>query len=382
MSIHRGLKCEECGRNFSKPESLAAHTALHLTGGTIMCEVCNKLFSSKTRHNSSATTSCTPAQGTSCAGGAGGRTPQSGDLNKHIDAAYGGVGDSEFEEEEEEVLVVPIAHFSDKRKRYRSLGSLRKHQCEECGSRFSHRDVLIKHYSTYTCTKPFQCEEWSKAFARKDILATHALRHTKRRAFTCDDCGTDFWKKSSLRQHVMTHLLPEFKCEVCGKEFRVKVSLENHLRVQCGVKEFACVHCDDIHQIITQPGKSKKMVAQEIGVTKVRVGVPHEASQGVHIGLEGDGAAALSTWGHIQFASLGSASVKGMHWPHVDEVHRWGSSAGLPHHDVPLEVQVHQPLGVYLAHPHTRLLQHTRHLLTSWPGLKEASQRQDATIMS
>ncbi|KAK8385348.1 hypothetical protein O3P69_012286 [Scylla paramamosain] len=243
MSIHRGLKCEECGRNFSKPESLAAHTALHLTGGTIMCEVCNKLFSSKTRHNSSATTSCTPAQGTSCAGGAGGRTPQSGDLNKHIDAAYGGVGDSEFEEEEEEVLVVPIAHFSDKRKRYRSLGSLRKHQCEECGSRFSHRDVLIKHYSTYTCTKPFQCEEWSKAFARKDILATHALRHTKRRAFTCDDCGTDFWKKSSLRQHVMTHLLPEFKCEVCGKEFRVKVSLENHLRVQCGVKEFACVHC-------------------------------------------------------------------------------------------------------------------------------------------
>ncbi|MPC50893.1 hypothetical protein E2C01_044726 [Portunus trituberculatus] len=52
--------------------------------------------------------------------------------------------------------------------------------------------------------------------------------------------------------------------------------------------------------------------------------------QGVHIGPEGERAAALSTWRHL----FGYASMKGRSWPHVDEVHRRDASAGLPHHDV------------------------------------------------
>lgn len=230
----RLLKCKECGRNFSRPESLATHTAEHSTGAANACYVCGKHFSSKHALKQHQVTH-TGARNYACS--LCWRTyTQQGDLNTHFKVAHTAITESECVDDD----TIP-----DKKNRYRSTGGIRNHKCEECGRSFTRRTILENHYATHSNQRQFECEECGKTYKRKDVLATHSLTHLKKRAFTCADCGKQYWDKGSLRQHVVTHFPPAFKCEECGKAFRLKWRLEEHLRSHRGVKECVCEQCGE-----------------------------------------------------------------------------------------------------------------------------------------
>ena len=229
----RPLKCQYCGRNFARADSLAAHEAEHKSATSIMCDDCGKLF--PTRHDLKRHSLIhAGVKGYVCQE-CGQSFTQSGTLNKHVDALHG----NGFKQEP---LPPPSAHFIDKRKNYRTSTGIRKYECDECGCRFNRHETLRNHQATHGNKRPYECQDCGTRFKRKDVLVQHELKHSKVQEYTCGDCGKLYWNKGSLRQHILTHLPPMFSCEVCGRKFIVKINWLAHCQTHTNV-QFECVEC-------------------------------------------------------------------------------------------------------------------------------------------
>uniref|UniRef100_UPI00358FCCFB uncharacterized protein isoform X3 n=1 Tax=Myxine glutinosa TaxID=7769 RepID=UPI00358FCCFB len=55
----------------------------------------------------------------------------------------------------------------------------RRFHCEECGMRFTHSHVLIRHKRRHTGERPFSCESCGKRFSRSCSLARHRRTHVR-----------------------------------------------------------------------------------------------------------------------------------------------------------------------------------------------------------
>ncbi|XP_076442724.1 uncharacterized protein LOC143281401 [Babylonia areolata] len=161
------VKCEECGKTFSRPSRLVRHKLTHSGQKPFVCDVCNKSFS------------------------------QAGNLKTH-----------------------QILHTGRK-----------PFICDVCHKAFSDGGNLKKHQVIHTGDKPFVCDVCDKAFVETGHLKRHKKIHTGQKPFVCDVCGKAFIEAGTLRRHkVQTNHNPII-CFVCNRTFLVPEHLEEHCKV-------------------------------------------------------------------------------------------------------------------------------------------------------
>lgn len=68
---------------------------------------------------------------------------------------------------------VSLTETSNLTKHVKTDNKEKKHQCEECGSRFKKRHLLRDHLRTHTGEKPFCCKVCLRAFGQKNHLRQH-----------------------------------------------------------------------------------------------------------------------------------------------------------------------------------------------------------------
>ncbi|XP_066157522.1 zinc finger protein 678-like [Euwallacea fornicatus] len=273
----KSVKCEDCGREFSRFSHLERHVGQTGCMGVLKrvyeCRVCGKSFSRKDN------------------------------LGEHLKAHAGIVNrrkrtiTCEFCMREFSALgllqIHVRTHTGEKPygcdicdKKFPSSGALKKHRrkhtgekpytCNQCGVKFAAKETLNRHWRTHTGEKPHKCQFCGKAFIQAAQLRAHIFHHTGENAFTCPHCSRSFnrklrltmhikfmhegaeplncpqegctktfFRKEDIQRHMMTHSGEKpFKCEVCDKAFAVRSSLRVHQNIHKKEKPVACEVCN------------------------------------------------------------------------------------------------------------------------------------------
>ncbi|XP_033095533.1 zinc finger protein 729-like [Anneissia japonica] len=152
------------------------------------------------------------------------------------------------------------------------------YMCKQCGARFAHVSVLMKHENTHMeDLGRYRCTYCGRVFVQKGSLLKHEEIHTMNqklsickvcsvcferqsdldehfkvfhssevgRAFPCFICGTGFTKIGSLRAHIRLKHPGKLsqKCRFCMKTFKSKAFLDSHEYQHLSDKPFACQFC-------------------------------------------------------------------------------------------------------------------------------------------
>ena len=171
--------CNECGKKFSRKDSLKNHSHFHTGKYPFVCDKCGKGFSVKDA------------------------------LVKHS-----------------------RIHTGE-----------RPFICKECGKGFCVKSNLVYHSHKHAGTQPHVCKECGKGFMQKDSLVRHLRVHTGEQPFACNECGERFTMKSNLKAHTQRHKQEQkeqsFGCDVCGKRFTMKKNLKRHSVTKLGCNPVA-----------------------------------------------------------------------------------------------------------------------------------------------
>ena len=123
--------------------------------------------------------------------------------------------------------------------------------CEDCGFSCTQKDNLrlhreFKHPVSGRQEKKFTCDICSASFLTNSNLRRHVLIHSDVKLCVCETCGKSFKDAGSLKQHTFSHGGPDYRCTVCLQTFTSPVYLNRHLsrlHPADGVQPLACHHC-------------------------------------------------------------------------------------------------------------------------------------------
>ncbi|KAJ0051095.1 hypothetical protein NL108_013828 [Boleophthalmus pectinirostris] len=160
-------KCTLCYKTFKNMESLEKHLEFH--PGPFTCQVCNKVFSSKSNYKT------------------------------HL-----------------------LSHTERRDK---------PHKCPVCGRGFLQRCHVKDHMRIHTGEKPYSCTECGKSFRQQNSLMRHVLSmHSEDKPYKCSLCPKGFVQKPYLESHMRKHTGEKpFVCLVCGKCYKEKYCLKKHM---------------------------------------------------------------------------------------------------------------------------------------------------------
>ncbi|KYO28644.1 hypothetical protein Y1Q_0000810 [Alligator mississippiensis] len=205
-------RCADCGKTFTQPTYLARHRHRHLHAGVKphKCAECGKAFAElyQLARHQFVHSEEKPHQCTQC-----GKT--------FTRASY-------------------LA-----RHRHRHLHSGTKpHQCAECGKRFSSLESLIGHRKIHSGERPHSCADCGKSFIYPSDLFWHQRVHTGERPHHCGDCERSFVYRSDLIRHQRVHTGERpYSCGECGKSFNCRSELLTHQHVHTGERPHQCGAC-------------------------------------------------------------------------------------------------------------------------------------------
>lgn len=104
----------------------------------------------------------------------------------------------------------------------------RKHECPDCGMRFSISWNLNSHRLLHSNSKHYVCSECDGRFVYAKDLKIHLLRHADGPQ-TCHVCGQILSNPLRLKFHIGSHLLNKFfSCGECGKQFTNRAAVVHH----------------------------------------------------------------------------------------------------------------------------------------------------------
>uniref|UniRef100_A0A914E2A9 C2H2-type domain-containing protein n=1 Tax=Acrobeloides nanus TaxID=290746 RepID=A0A914E2A9_9BILA len=140
----------------------------------------------------------------------------------------------------------------------------KRHECPECGSKWTRKHWLERHISQMHGEKSIPCTvlgcEMKVSYNR---LKRHMLDYhpeedleagsTKYKPeFQCPNCPKIYHKRDSLRKHISgTHRTPyirnkSYPCtfEGCDKVFKAPCLLNDHINMHNGDFKYECDHCE------------------------------------------------------------------------------------------------------------------------------------------
>jgi len=123
--------------------------------------------------------------------------------------------------------------------------------CESCGFSCSQRDNLrlhkeFKHPSEGQQDKKFTCQICDASFLTKSNLSRHKMSHSDQKSYVCETCGKAFKDPGALKQHNFSHGAPDYGCTLCDQKFTSPLYLNRHmLRIHPtdGVQPITCGTC-------------------------------------------------------------------------------------------------------------------------------------------
>lgn len=172
LLVHSGetLTCHACGKQYRGQSVLDRHIKVihqQITTGSMRCDYCNKVFSS--RQN----------------------------LEDH----------------------------------FRTHTGERPFICEICGKDFRARPNLIAHKKIHTGDMKFQCSMCDYRCRLKSTFVDHCQRHEGTRSCLCSICGKGFVNNYDLAKHKKTHSKDRlFSCTSCNLTFVMKRYLKVHMK--------------------------------------------------------------------------------------------------------------------------------------------------------
>ncbi|XP_072822610.1 zinc finger protein 772 isoform X1 [Vicugna pacos] len=207
-SGHRHYECSECGKAFSRKDSLVQHQRVHTGERPYECSECGKTFSRKpilAQHQRIHT----------------GEMPYACGICGKV-----------------------FNHSSNLIVHQRVHTGARPYKCSECGKAYSHKSTLVQHESIHTGERPYECSECGKYFGHKYRLIKHWGVHTGARPYECIACGKFFSQSSDLIAHQRVHNGEKpYVCSECGKAFSHKHVLVQHHRIHTGERPYQCSEC-------------------------------------------------------------------------------------------------------------------------------------------
>jgi len=153
----------------------------------------------------------------------------------------------------------------------------RRYQCHLCALRFKTVGNLTAHLSSCHdpvetgMLKKFNCKFCSKSFRFPAQIQQHERVHTKEKPFNCQFCGKGFSVKCNLKAHLETHKSVDertFKCSQCNHTATTLPLLKLHMHSHTGERPFVCELCGESYKRPSNLRRHKK------NMCKLRSGAP------------------------------------------------------------------------------------------------------------
>ncbi|KAG4075052.1 hypothetical protein HA402_008117 [Bradysia odoriphaga] len=265
------LNCSTCNKDFVTPKQFKAHMRRHDKSMWKQCPICNKSYSSLSRHMNDKHLNIRNHVCEIC----GSAYKQWVSLKEHIETNH--TPHEEF-----------FCDICNNGKDYRSKAHLKKHfakvhakvsqrrrnlckpfyECQFCNEKLSSRYTLKTHLAVRHNVgddSNFSCNVCDKTFTLKSSLVVHAKLHTGK-LHICRECGQSFNHPNYLRKHLNRHKdIKKRKCTMCEKEYVQNVDLRLHMK--------------KVHGVIVPTNNSCEIVHQQMDTLAVDINIKPEVSE-------------------------------------------------------------------------------------------------------